>query len=580
MTSGADHPLVFESADYRVHLDSERLTATVLDPGGAPWFVLRLLHAVDSLDGVDETLAVTDIGVTRHDGQTAIRVRVRSSRWAERWTELCCRPDGLSLTGGISGSGKVLAVHAFGGYRPPGGFLPSGSALRSVLSPNPDHPRRVVRDAVESAVIAVVGAGSEPGLGRWLFTPAPWCLAVSRSERVGDQRPPVGPWAWIGLMAPIEEQNFTALHYLPTPEGFSLRLDYEGHTEVAGTFLLPRIDIGFGADDPFSAIAEYGSALRAQGLVPAIGRREQPWWREPMFCGWGAQNALAGPAGGAPAQCTQANYDSFLTALADRGIVPGTIVVDDKWAEHYASCHPDPAKWPDLAGWIRDRHDAGQRVLLWWKAWDTDGAPEDACIRLPDGTPVAIDPGSPAGERIVREAVHTMLSPDCLDADGLKIDFTAATPSGVSLQSAGPRWGAALLHRLLSLAHTTARRVRPDALIITHTPNPAFADVADMIRLNDVMMLDAVNPDVDVVSHMTYRAAVVRAAMPGMPIDTDGWCMPDRESWRAYVPVQPSLGVPALYYATAFDRTGEILSAEDYQWQRTTWERYRAGLTT
>lgn len=84
MTPTANRPLVFESADYAVHLDSERLTATVLDPGGAPWFALRLLHAVDSLDGIDETLAVTDIGVTRHDGQTAIRVRVRSSRWAER----------------------------------------------------------------------------------------------------------------------------------------------------------------------------------------------------------------------------------------------------------------------------------------------------------------------------------------------------------------------------------------------------------------------------------------------------------------------------------------------------------------
>jgi hypothetical protein len=438
---------------------------------------------------------------------------------------------------------------------------------------------------VEPATISVTGSGAEPGVGRWLFSPAPWCLAVSRGERRGDQDPPDGEWAWLGVVAPIEQQTFTAMHYLPGPEGFSVRVDYEGHTLVDGEFALPRLEIRFGADGPYPALADHCARVRAEHgatVQAASGVPTPAWWREPMFCGWGAQRALAehDPDGDrrAPARCTQHNYDAFLAALSGAGVVPGTIVVDDKWAQDYATCTPDIGRWPDLAGWIADRHAKRQRVLLWWKAWDPEGAPPEACVRMPDGTPVAIDPDSTAGAELVRAAVTRMLAADGLDADGLKIDFTAAGPSGTALTSAGPRWGAALLHRLLALAYRAAKSAKPDCLVITHTPNPAFADVTDMIRLNDIMMLDSADPSVDVPAHMAFRAAMVRAAMPYTPIDTDGWCLPDRDAWRRYLLTQPDLGVPALYYATGFDQTYEALTGDDYRLLRQVWRRYRDGI--
>jgi hypothetical protein len=219
-------------------------------------------------------------------------------------------------------------------------------------------------------------------------------------------------------------------------------------------------------------------------------------------------------------------------------------------------------------------------VLLWWKAWDCEGAPPEACVRLPDGTPVALDPESSAGAALVRASISGMLSREALDADGLKIDFTASTPSGAALTYAGSRRGAALLHHLLRVAYDAAKSAKPDALVITHTPSPYFADVTDMVRLNDVMMLDSVDPRVDVPAHMTHRAAVVRAALPAVPIDTDGWCLPDRGSWRSYLQVQPALGVPALYYATRFDRTGEALNGDDYRLIAQVWGAYRRALAT
>jgi hypothetical protein len=165
-----------------------------------------------------------------------------------------------------------------------------------------------------------------------------------------------------------------------------------------------------------------------------------------------------------------------------------------------------------------------------------------------------------------------------LDADGLKVDFLAKTPSGTALRHAGPSWGAALLHKLLALVHDTAKAIKPDALIVTHTPNPAFADITDMVRLNDILMLDAIDPACLVVPHMRYRASVVDAAMPGMLVDTDGWCLPDRAQWRDYLAEQPELGVPALYYATTMDLTGEELTAADLAEVSRVWAEYRRTL--
>jgi hypothetical protein len=152
------------------------------------------------------------------------------------------------------------------------------------------------------------------------------------------------------------------------------------------------------------------------------------------------------------------------------------------------------------------------------------------------------------------------------------VDFTARTPSGTALRHAGPAWGARLLHELLALMYAAAKGAKADALVVTHTPNPAFADVTDMLRLNDIRMLDAPDPDGPVASQMAYRAAVVAAACPGLPVDTDGWSLPDRATWAEYLALQPSLGVPALYYATHLD-SGEPV---DLAAVAAAWRRYRS----
>jgi hypothetical protein len=163
-----------------------------------------------------------------------------------------------------------------------------------------------------------------------------------------------------------------------------------------------------------------------------------------------------------------------------------------------------------------------------------------------------------------------LMSADGLDADGLKIDFTARTPSGHALSSHGDGWGIALLHRLLATVYEAAKAAKPDALLITQAPHPAFADVADMIRLNDM-----IGGHASVVPQMRFRAEVTRAAVPELLIDTDDWRVPSREAWREYLGVKADLGVPSLYYATHIDATGEPLEPSDYEALRSVWSRGR-----
>jgi hypothetical protein len=485
----------------------------------------------------------------------------------------------------VDGAGRLGDVTLLGGRlvtRKANGHVMSGAWFESVVSGGPADPGRIVRHATESADIGV-SSGSEPGRGAWFFTPGPFVYAASRGPARDPLVPPEGQWLGFGLRVGRGDAGFTTFGYRAMDRGFAFTLDYQGKTRVDGTWRSPSIVLRE-APDPYAAIAAWRADLEATGTIEATTTAEATatipaWWRQPMFCGWGAQCALAMAAGlpmsAAPGHATQENYDTFLAELDARGIRPGTIVVDDKWQRAYGINDPDEAKWPDLRGWIARRHDEGRRVLLWFKAWDPEGLPDEACIGSDAGTPIALDPEHPAGEAAIRAGVRRMLAPDGLDADGIKLDFTGRTPTGFATIHDGTAWGVDLLGRLLDVIADEARQTRRDALVIGHAPNPLVAPALGMIRLNDVLRLDDPRPRADIVAQYRHRAAIVRAACPDIPIDTDDWCAPDRAGWRAYAEVKPELGVPALYYTTRLDLSGEPLDDDDADLVRRTWAAYR-----
>jgi hypothetical protein len=577
----------------------------LLDDQGGRWAVLAAIGAVDTLEGPDEWWAVDEPHVAPAEGVPGVVIvswQVRSARWASCRLILCAADDRLAVCIEVEGAGRVTEVRLLGGRGSawPGmdtGRWWSGRGFESLVSGSPDSPRQIVASAGLAAASSVVGSGSPAG-GRWFFTPGPLAFAVARRPADDPATMPEGPWLGIGVAAATaEELPITGVAWEADDLGFDIRLDYEGHTVVDGRWASPWVVLVPGQPDAYAALAAPSPPAVVAAAPQPDATAEDPidvvagtpsWWLEPMFCGWGAQWALSPELGEAPgALSSEEHYDAWLARLAAGGVHPGTVVIDDKWQLSYGTNEPDPTRWPELAAWIGARHAEDVRVLLWWKAWDPEGLPAEWCIRDGTGRPVAVDPTNPDAAAAIAASVRRLVGAReaaGLGADGLKIDFTASTPSGAGLRTwadrhAGPAdarpWGIALLHRLLEIVATAARAERPDALLVTHTPNALFADVASMIRLNDALRLDDPEPFVPVVAQLRHRAAIVRAAMPGMPIDTDDWAMPSLDEWRAWQRTKPLEGVPALYHVEGLGTVDERLTDGDLRLVAHAWADYR-----
>ncbi len=590
---------------YHLVVRKDRPTAWLADENDTAWTTLSLLASVHRIDAADETLEVMPPRAVVSDGVVAFTFPAWTAAWEQKQVVLEAREDAVHLRAEVIGVGTLEKVTLAGGDRVDqhGGCGRFRSSIRfgSLFTPAPTEPIQVVRPASSSAVLGIVGDAA-PGRLHSIFSPPPLTFAVSRAPSPGNTEAapsgpaattiPDGPWLGISVVADVKAAGFTQVAYDPLDGGWNLTLDYDGHTRVTGEWVSPTVRLK-PVLSPWAAIVD----LRQQVLpTPAPTRPPvSAWWLEPIFCGWGSQCARVaavtpppepGIADGPAAELVRALsrqgvYDEWLTRLAKHDIVPGTIVIDDKWQAAYGLCSIDEDKWPDLKGWIAARHAAGQRVLLWFKAWDPEGLPANECVLDSRGRPVAADPSSEAYLKRLARTVRHLVSPDGVDADGFKVDFTQRGPSGRSLISAGDHcrgdgvWGMAALHRLLATLRDATKSGKADALVVTHAVDPRFRDVTDMIRLNDVLKRDPSGVPVPVVAQLRFRSDVVAAAMPGVPVDTDQWPMPDKQQWLSYVAEQPRHGVPALYYVDALDRSGEELDAVDLQQVAHTWETYR-----
>ncbi|HEX6508416.1 MAG TPA: hypothetical protein VF221_12350 [Chloroflexota bacterium] len=584
MTNRTD--LNFVAATYSLTLSGERPFVFVEDPAGNRLAELFVLGSVNTLSGRDDTTALGLWQRGERDGSVTFTLEASSSIWDRKTYRVCCREDRFTVDIVVEGNGTLADMTYFGGYssampRWGTGFFHSGHTFRTGFNPEPGAGSVTTFAPASNAAIDLVGAPL-PGLRHWFFNPPPFCLAMEAAGR----------WIGFGVEARPGAHGFHTYRY-HGGEGFHLSLHYDGYTNVDGAYELPAIGVCFGAT-PHEVLTKHVAGLRELGLGVDRRRRQEHWWTRPMFCGWGAQCHLAavnlgyvahdpfnvdGPAFLATMRfasdyARQDVYERFLGELKEHAIRPGTIVIDDKWQRTYGENEVDEGKWPDLPGFIERRHAAGQRVLLWFKAWDREGVPDDECIRNASGIPLAVDPTSPEFERRLRSSVRRMLSPVGYGADGFKIDFTHRIPVGPGLRAHSRLAGLELMKRYLDIVYDEAKSSKPDALIVTHTPHPYLADVLDMIRLND--MLDLTRLDDPEAGHgirqrVEARAAVARIACPGAPIDTDNWPVRDRASWREYTRLQPEFGVPSLYFTTHIDLTQEPLLDEDYALIREAW---------
>ncbi len=554
------------AASYSVDIPTDRPFLFIKDADGRALMDLFYPSAVNSTIGQDDAAAVEPWQIEIREDCVTLYTHITSPIWRRKQVELNCYADRMVFQVEVEGQGSLTDVHYFGGYcsafiRWGSGFFWSGQRFNQAFNPEPNTSERWFLPPSTSMEIDMTGVPL-PGRDDWFFTPPPFCYAFETELN----------WMGLGIACPPGQNQYSAYRYHGREGAFHLSLSYEGQTRVEHRLRLPAVEINF-APDAYAVLADHTASLRHKQYVP--DRRSTPlpeWWSQPIYCGWGSQCYLSAVGGGrAPDYATQENYEGFLAALAQRGILPGTVVIDDKWQRTYGLNDVDTQKWPDLPGFIRQQHAQDRHVLLWLKFWDPEGLSPSMCVRNTAGHPVSVDPTNPAFEACLRDSVRNMLAPDGYGADGFKIDFSARIPASPSLTRSGSQWGLELMRQYLWIVYEEAKKIKPDALIIAHTPHPYLADVVDMIRLNDI------NVGKDICTAMIHRQKVATIACPSALIDTDNWPMTDRESWRKYLELQPRLGVPALYFATHLDNTREPLEEEDVQRLIEVWQAYRAS---
>lgn len=558
-------PISVTAKAYTLNALADRPFVAIKSPDGETLVELFVPGSVHSTTGLDDTTHLGPWERSDSDGATVLSLTASSAIWKRKTYRIYCLPERLRFETIIEGEGELTDVHYFGGYysgqiRWGSGFFWSGQRLRRGFNPEPTTDEDPYFSPMAGSLIDATGV-PVAGKAGWFFTPPPYLFAFK-----GE-----GGWLGFGVEAAPGQNRYSDYRYHGQRGACYLTLAFDGKTQVSGEYTLPAIGIDF-APDPYKVLEHHIAALQSGGLMPTKPAGQRPaWWLEPIYCGWGSQCYLATQMGGrAPDYARQVHYDSFLEALESHDLSPGVVVLDDKWQTSYGTNEVDFEKWPDLKGFVARQHAAGRRVLLWLKAWDPEGLPPDECVRNAAGTPVAFDPTHPAFEQRLRQSVRQLLSPNGYDADGFKLDFTARMPSGPNLTVDGDLWGLELMKCYLQILYSEAKQIKPDALLMTHTPHPYLADVLDMIRLNDINIAS------DISQAMRHRARVAQLACPDAIIDTDNWPMPNRAAWRSYTELQPELGVPSLYFASHLDATGEALEPEDYRQIAEVWARHRA----
>jgi hypothetical protein len=372
---------------------------------------------------------------------------------------------------------------------------------------------------------------------QWVFTPAP--LNLSFKTAAG--------WFSIGLAE------------LPNASIFAFRnkapwLDFPWdkiQSQNNQLFRFPPLIFTFN-ESPWEAVGDYSNYLMTKYRISVPGEDQRPgWWKRPIVSTWGEQRVQ---------QITYAHPDfnrNWLKNYVEQqqqalDSLKFNLIIENKWTN--ADGDPTPSdRFHDLRNLVDWCHDQGLKVILFWKAWKVEANSLPIRMGIFDGE--YVDATHPLFENYVDSCCQVLFGegPDQLNADGLKIDqlFLSRDPAKANYAVAGNGIGFREAHRYLQTFYQTAKKYKPDALIMSSAIDPHFADVQDMVRIND---------DWDHKTIREKRARIIIQAMPGILINGDAADLLASIALYHYV-TSAVYGIPSIQYLTRFQDaaiTGEM----------------------
>lgn len=532
------------------------------------------VHPTGRWDGLAQPRLVS---VKKRGSVQTWTFRAASTSWKKFETVWTLSPDSCRIRHQIEGEGRVDAVSFFEAV--PGKRLPEpGNTLslvrgqlpalrrfsiaaeyfhRNVFCPQPHAGRPPMRHADEEILLTSACTFGPVEYNTW-FSPSLFCLGLLPAKGKG--------W-FLGLGAPMGEHHYHTMRYQGGSGGWGVRVEFDGMVRVKGKWLSPEIEIRW-ADDVQRGLSEHVASGLNLGWFPPPSPALPREWRRPMYCGWGQQQVwsrtaenngklpfidqLVSPA--AEAMASEASYRKMVDLLEKADIPFGTLTIDAAWSALMCIPVTDSKKWKDLKGFIAEQQAKNRKVLLWLGCWNPVGLPDSMKMKHAEGLKDVLDSTAPEFRRELTKAIHEAISPEGLNADGFKLDFTGDMPRGAGYQPHRRIWGLELLRDYVGLIYRTMKAVKPSAVLQTHCANPLFADITDILRLNDIF-----EEYTDIRPMMKHRADMARIANPQWLIDTDNDPFISEEAWWDYMQFQPQIGVPSLYTITHMARSKEVV---------------------
>ncbi len=523
------------------------------------WFTP--LCRVDTISASDKTIGTPTIKkIEDEPGNTVFEIDFKSTVWQEKKAYMRFANDGVEYFVKVKGKGVIDRIYYFTGIIDEKLF----GSVPGFDSFIPGCTNFLTKKELFTNEFFSISVNNDTTHWGHSLCSGPFIYMFSRYESKMK--------IWAGLLAEKGRNSFDSFDFNHKPPEMeresesilntqSFSVNYSGHLSVDGEWKSPSLFIGF-SKNKISAIKDYCLLLEKKNAIPEAdsGKVRNVWHWNPIFCGWHEQVALGRMKmkvktfskeeleGGSfiMDECTQKNYEKWNDILRENKIPFGTLIVDAKWQKELALFNVDERKWPDMRGFIDSCHGRGIKVLLWIQAWTMEGLDPSLCIKK-DGIPVSMDPSNPKYRKILEDGVEHILSsaPGNLNADGLKIDGTCGIPSGKGVKNFGDVYGFELQHLYTEIIYRKALAIKKDALVSLYIANPYFRDVCNMVRLGDLYTVYGRPIDT-----LRERADIVKSAMKGKPIDTDGNLrFSIEDNYMMELDEQLDVGIPCIYQA-------------------------------
>ena len=365
---------------------------------------------------------------------------------------------------------------------------------------------------------------------QWKFTPAPLNLSFET---------PAG-WFSIGLIE------------LPDATVFSFRdsgiwLDYPWQIiepDENNFYQLPSLVFTFN-ESPWEAVSDYSDFIyenSGENLSKPSNQKKPVWWLNPIVSPRGEQKLLQISAADSLNNSEWIkNY--ILKQLLKLSVKNFNFILEDKWCEFYGDPQPS-SRFRELRALIDWCHERDIKVILSWKSWKVERGSLAATLGLADGE--YCDSTHPLFQTYVDSCCEFMFGedPDFLNADGIQFDDLFLVRDPAVSQFADPPTGVGIkeAHHYLKTFYQSAKKIKPEALIIGTAVDPHFANVLDMTRIND---------DWDNKLRREKRARIILAALPNVLISADAYEMVNSIALHHYV-TGAMYGIPAIHYLENF----------------------------